>query len=255
MSVVYIQALRNLALRLETLKIHGHDQVAVTGDDWKNQMRAKLNKLNKKKAARERSASMPAGAKVGDNSLDDIRVEVEKCQKCALGKTRINTVFGVGDPNARLMFIGEGPGADEDRLGEPFVGRAGKLLNDMIQAMGLSRSDVYIANIVKCRPPGNRDPLPEEAAQCMPYLMRQLKMIRPEFLCALGAVPARNLLEKNEPIGKLRGSFHDFMGAKFLATYHPSYLLRNPAAKAESWKDLRLIMNEMGLKDPRGKNV
>ncbi|MDH5636942.1 MAG: uracil-DNA glycosylase [Nitrospinota bacterium] len=255
MSVAYIQALRNLALKLETLKIHGHDKVAVTGDDWKNQMRAKLNELNKKTAAKGKTSSGVAVAQVSDKSLDSIRAEVENCQKCALGKTRTNTVFGVGDPDARLMFIGEGPGAAEDLQGEPFVGRAGKLLNDMIQAMGLKRSDVYIANIVKCRPPGNRDPLPEESAQCMPYLMRQLKMIRPEYVCALGAVPAKNLLERNEPIGKLRSSFHDFMGTQFMATYHPSYLLRNPAAKAESWKDLKMIMDKMGLKDPRGKNV
>ncbi|MDH5756190.1 MAG: uracil-DNA glycosylase [Nitrospinota bacterium] len=280
MNAAYSRALRALALRLETLKIHGHDQLSVSCADWKEDMRSKLKKLKSATAqggaraqggataqkrirsqsgvntnTKEKVASLPPAAPVkADLTLEDIRVEVADCQKCALAKTRTNTVFGVGDPKARLVFVGEGPGAEEDKQGEPFVGRAGKLLNDMITAMGLKRSDVYIANIVKCRPPGNRDPLPEESAQCMPYLLRQLKVIAPDYICSLGAVSARNLLETTEAIGKLRGRFHDFEGMELLATYHPSYLLRNPGAKPEAWKDLRLLMKKLGLKDPRKNN-
>ncbi|MDH4184811.1 MAG: uracil-DNA glycosylase [Nitrospinota bacterium] len=253
MSREYQQALRELSLRLETLKIHGHGGVATDGEDWRLYLRNKLKELKasvaKKKPATA-GAHAPAG---GGETLEDIRAEVEKCRKCALAKTRTNTVFGVGNPKAELMFIGEGPGAEEDAQGEPFVGRAGKLLNDMIGAMGLSRGQVYIANIVKCRPPGNRDPLPEEAEKCMPYLTRQLKAIKPEYICALGAVPSKNLLNSEDTIGKLRGRFHDYQGINLLATYHPSYLLRNPSAKGESWKDLKLLMDKMGLEDPRGK--
>jgi DNA polymerase len=258
MSAAYLESLRLLALNLETLKLHGHRHVAA--DDlagWRAALASKLKKLKGQAKPKARaSAAIPAmePAPGGPQTLDDIRREVENCQKCRLAKTRANTVFGVGDPKARLMFIGEGPGADEDAQGEPFVGRAGKLLNEMIAAMGLTRDAVYIANIVKCRPPQNRDPEPDEAAMCKPYLLRQIDLIRPEFICALGAVPARNLLGTEETIGKLRGSFHSLGGSAFLATYHPSYLLRNQSAKAESWKDLQLLMKRMGLKDPRKKN-
>jgi DNA polymerase len=149
------------------------------------------------------------------------------------------------------MFIGEAPGAEEDRQGIPFVGRAGRLLTDMItKGMGLSREEVYIANILKCRPPENRDPQPDECANCLPYLERQLSIIRPEFLCLLGRVAAQNLLQTTVAMGKLRGRWHEVRGIKALVTYHPSYLLRNPPAKKDAWEDLQIIMKAMGLKIP-----
>ena len=189
----------------------------------------------------ERSAALAAVAR-----------EVAACTRCPeLARTRTQTVFGVGNPHARLAFLGEAPGADEDRQGEPFVGRAGKLLTDMIQkGMKLNRGDVYILNILRCRPPGNRNPLPIEAANCREYLDRQLAVIQPEFICCLGAVAAQNLLETTASIGKLRGRFHDYNGIRVLCTYHPAYLLRNPAAKRPTWDDLQLLMTEMGVEPP-----
>jgi DNA polymerase len=157
-------------------------------------------------------------------------------------------VFGVGSPDARLVFLGEAPGADEDRQGEPFVGRAGKLLTDIIEkGMRLRRRDVYILNILKCRPPGNRNPLPEEASNCREYLDWQLAVIQPEFICCLGAVAAQNLLDTTAPIGKLRGRFFDSHGARVMCTYHPAYVLRFPEAKRKVWEDIQMLMAEMGL--------
>ncbi len=181
-------------------------------------------------------------------ALADVAREVAACTRCAeLARTRTQTVFGVGNPNARLAFLGEAPGADEDRQGEPFVGRAGKLLTDMVQkGMKLRREDVYILNILRCRPPGNRNPLPVEAAACRQFLDAQLAIIQPEFICCLGAVAAQNLLQTTTSIGRLRGQFHDYQGIKVLCTYHPAYLLRNPAAKRPTWDDLQLLMAEMG---------
>jgi DNA polymerase len=181
------------------------------------------------------------------DSLERIGGEVAGCHKCELSKTRTNTVFGVGSPKAQLMFIGEAPGADEDKQGEPFVGRAGKLLTDMIKAMGLERNDVYIANILKCRPPKNRDPEPAEVEVCEPYLKRQIAQIKPRIICALGRVSAQTLLRSKTPISKLRGSFHKYEGIDLLPTFHPAYLLRNPAAKKDAWADLQMIMTELGL--------
>ncbi len=185
-------------------------------------------------------------------TLDAMRQEVAACTLChELATTRTQTVFGVGNPQARLCFLGEAPGADEDRQGEPFVGRAGKLLTDIIQkGMGLDRSDVYILNILKCRPPGNRNPAPEEAANCRGFLDRQLAAIAPEFLCCLGAVAAHNLLEVNTPIGRMRGDWFDYQGIRVMCTYHPAYLLRNPAAKEDTWEDIQMLMGEMGLEKP-----
>ncbi len=182
-------------------------------------------------------------------ALAAVARDVAACSRCGeLARTRTQTVFGVGNPHARLAFLGEAPGADEDRQGEPFVGRAGKLLTDMIEkGMKLQRSDVYILNILRCRPPGNRNPEPIEAAACREFLDRQLSIIQPEFLCCLGAVAAQNLLETTEAIGKLRGRLHDYHGIKVVCTYHPAYLLRNPAAKKQTWEDLQLLMREMGL--------
>jgi len=181
--------------------------------------------------------------------LQVIQQEVANCTRCPeLAATRTQTVFGVGNPAARLCFFGEAPGADEDRLGEPFVGRAGRLLDDIItKGMGLRREDVYILNVLKCHPPGNRNPSPEEAGNCFQFFERQLAAIQPEFLCCLGAVAAMNLLQTTESIGRLRGRFHDYRGIRVIATYHPAYLLRNPPAKKEVWKDIQLLMKEMGI--------
>jgi DNA polymerase len=180
-------------------------------------------------------------------ALAQVAQEVAACTRCAeLAQTRTQTVFGVGNPHARLVFCGEAPGADEDRQGEPFVGRAGQLLNDIIgKGMKMRREDVYILNILRCRPPNNRAPLPVEAANCREFLDRQLAIIQPDFICCLGAVAAQNLLGVDTPIGKLRGCIHDFHGIKVVCTYHPAYLLRNPAAKRPVWDDIQMLMAEM----------
>lgn len=181
--------------------------------------------------------------------------EVAICRKCAnLAATRTQTVFADGSPSARLMFIGEAPGADEDRTGIPFVGRAGQLLTDMItKGMGLKRQDVYIANILKCRPPENREPSGDEAANCLPYLERQIDIIRPEFICLLGRVAVQYLLGTTLSMGKLRGKWYRYQGIPTIVTYHPAYLLRTPSAKKDAWEDLQILMNAMGLPVPSRK--
>jgi DNA polymerase len=182
-------------------------------------------------------------------SLEVLQQQVAGCTRCQeLARTRTQTVFGVGNPAARLCFLGEAPGADEDRLGEPFVGRAGKLLTDIIKACRLKREDVYILNMIKCRPPQNRNPLPQELSNCRGYLERQLDLIQPEFICCLGAVAAQNLLGTTISIGKLRGTVHSFRGAKVVCTYHPAFLLRSPGFKKQAWDDMKLLMREMGVK-------
>jgi uracil-DNA glycosylase family 4 len=184
--------------------------------------------------------------------LAALAAEVAICRRCpALAASRTQTVFGTGSPTARLMFIGEAPGAEEDRLGEPFVGRAGVLLTDMItKGMGLQRSEVYIANILKSRPPENRDPEPVEIANCLPYLERQVAIIRPEYLCLLGRIASQTLMETALPMSRLRGKWHRYRGIPTIVTYHPAYLLRNPAAKKDAWEDLKMLMQAMGLKPP-----
>jgi len=179
-----------------------------------------------------------------------IREDLGECTRCGLHKGRQHIVFGVGDPRAQLMFVGEGPGADEDQQGEPFVGRAGQLLNKMIEAMGLKREDVYIANVVKCRPPGNRTPERDECETCSPFLLRQIEAIAPKVIVALGAVAARNLLAVNQPMSALRGRWHDFRGTRLAVTYHPAFLLRDPRQKKESWKDLQMVMESLALPLP-----
>ena len=187
----------------------------------------------------------PAEKRKALQVLDE--TQVVGCQKCAvLVQNRTQTVFGVGDPNAELMFVGEAPGADEDRQGEPFVGAAGQLLTRILKACGLTREQVFIANVLKCRPPGNRTPLPDEIANCFPNLERQIDIIRPKFICCLGAVAAQALLGTTLGISKLRGRFHAFHGAQVLCTYHPAYLLRNPAAKRDVWEDMKKLMAAMG---------
>ncbi len=186
--------------------------------------------------------------RIENDSLEKIRVDIgPDCTRCKLHKARTQVVFGVGNPKAELVFVGEGPGHDEDIQGEPFVGRAGKLLTQMIEAMGLKRSDVYIANVVKCRPPENRLPEKDEIAACSPYLLRQIAAIKPKVIVCLGACSAQTLLQTNQGISRFRGEFFDFHGAKLMATYHPAYLLRNPPAKADVWKDLQKVMAVLGL--------
>ncbi len=183
-------------------------------------------------------------------ALMAIRELIGDCTRCRLAAGRNKLVFGDGDPNARLMFVGEGPGADEDAQGLPFVGRAGQLLNNMIGAMGLKREQVYIANIVKCRPPQNRKPEPDEAHTCTPFLERQIEVVRPEVLVALGATAANYLLGMKGSIASMRGRMHDYRGIQAIVTYHPAYLLRDPTQKKEAWKDLQMAMTVLGLKPP-----
>jgi|HubBroStandDraft_5_1064220.scaffolds.fasta_scaffold111715_2 uracil-DNA glycosylase family 4 len=189
--------------------------------------------------------------RVEGDTLPLIREFIGECTRCKLSKGRTKIVFGTGSPKARLMFVGEGPGRDEDLSGEPFVGRAGKLLTDMIKAMGLQREDVYIANIVKCRPPENRQPEHDEVEACSPFLMRQIDVIRPQVICTLGNTPTQTLLQTTQGISKFRGQWFDFRDTKLLPTYHPAYLLRNPAAKADVWKDLQKVMAVLGLQAPK----
>lgn len=185
------------------------------------------------------------------NSMTEAEAAVKACVKCKLSKSRTNTVFGSGNPRAELMFIGEGPGEQEDLQCLPFVGAAGKLLTKMIEAMGLQREDVYIANIVKCRPPNNRKPEPDEVQSCFGYLDAQIGFVKPKLVVALGATAVEALLNTEERIGKLRGKVLPFRKIKLIATYHPAYLLRNPPAKKQVWEDLQLAMEELGLKRPQ----
>ncbi len=185
--------------------------------------------------------------------LNELAGQVAACTKCPqLAQTRTQTVFSSGTASPRLMFIGEAPGADEDRTGIPFVGKAGQLLNDMItKGMGLSRDDVYVANVLKCRPPENRTPEPDEMANCFGYLERQIEVVHPEFLCLLGKTAATAMLNTALPMSRLRSKWHRYRGIPTIATYHPSYLLRQPAAKKEAWEDLQMLMLAMGLKVPK----
>lgn len=181
--------------------------------------------------------------------LQVLQQQVSQCTRCPeLVESRTQTVFGVGNVRPRLCFFGEAPGRDEDQQGEPFVGAAGQLLNKIIQAMTLERSDVYILNVLKCRPPQNRNPEPDEVSNCRPYFERQLEILQPEFICCLGAYAARTLLDTELSVGKLRGRFHDYGAARVLVTYHPAYLLRNESAKRSTWEDMQMLMAEMGLK-------
>jgi DNA polymerase len=183
-------------------------------------------------------------------ALKLIRDDIGDCTRCALHAGRHSIVFADGSPAARLMFVGEGPGADEDAQGLPFVGRAGQLLNNMIAAMGLKREEVYIANVVKCRPPGNRTPEPDEANTCSQFLFRQIDVVRPQVLVALGATAATYLLGARQPLAGLRGRVHAFRGMSLIITYHPAFLLRDPRQKKEAWADLQIAMKELGLKAP-----
>jgi len=194
-----------------------------------------------------------AADRITGDTLPKIREDLGECTRCKLHRTRHKIVFGDGSAEARLVFVGEGPGADEDAQGLPFVGRAGKLLTQMIEAMGLERREVYICNVVKCRPPENRTPERDEVATCSPFLFRQLDALKPQVIVCLGGVAAQTLLETNRGISHFRGQWLNFRGYKLLATYHPAYLLRNPGAKGEVWKDLQKVMAELGLEVKRPK--
>jgi len=186
------------------------------------------------------------------SSLEQVREFIGDCRRCKLWPMRTNLVFGVGNPAAELMFVGEAPGADEDLRGEPFVGRAGQLLTDIIErGMGMPRSEVYICNVIKCRPPGNRNPEPDEVASCEPFLLRQIEIVRPRVIVGLGTFAVQALLKVKTPISRLRGNWHELRGIRMMPTFHPAYLLRNPADKRLVWQDIQLVMNELGRPIPK----
>lgn len=224
------------------------DQQEIYGDLLFEDLSGALKEIEMKKktvsvVAEKTSVSLDDNLFLEDfqktESLDELNSKICNCQKCALGKTRTKFVFGVGNPNADAMLIGEAPGADEDKQGEPFVGRAGKLLNDILKAVKFEREEVFIANILKCRPPNNRDPLPGEMETCIPYLHKQIELIKPKVILCLGRVAANGLLEKKLSLGQLRENVYDFNGIKVLATYHPAALLRNPNWKRGCWEDVQ----------------
>jgi uracil-DNA glycosylase family 4 len=185
------------------------------------------------------------------NSLKELEHFINDCDKCRLSKERKNIVFGEGSPHARLVFVGEAPGMDEDLTGKPFVGQAGRLLTDIIKAMGLTRDEVYICNIIKCHPPRNRDPERDEIEMCLPFLETQLSLIQPEIICAIGRISAQSLVREDFKITRERGQWQSFRGIPLMPTYHPAYLLRYPQAKKDVWDDMQQIMKKLGLKDPR----
>lgn len=186
-----------------------------------------------------------SGAESVPDTLDGLAAFLKDCDRCPLAERRKNIVFGEGSPSARLLFVGEGPGAEEDRSGRPFVGQAGRLLDGMITALGFDRHQIYIANIVKCRPPGNRDPKPEEMAECSPFLDRQVELIRPEVIVALGRVAARYMTGTDKTMGALRGRWGRFKGTDLMSTYHPAYLLRSPQEKRKVWEDLKMVLEKL----------
>lgn len=200
-------------------------------------------------AAETRPAGRELSSSPAAPTLENVRNELGDCQRCPLGQSRTNLVFGEGNPHANLVFVGEAPGADEDEQGKPFVGRAGQLLTKIITAMGLSREDVFICNILKCRPPGNRNPKPEEIHACEPFLIRQLQAIKPKVICALGTFAAHTLLKTDVAITILRGKFYSYQGIQLMPTYHPAYLLRNPGAKKPVWEDIQMVMKLLGVKN------
>ncbi len=198
------------------------------------------------------STPFPSSEKgCGSDALLAVRRDLGACSRCKLASGRTHLVFGVGDPRAELMFVGEGPGADEDLKGEPFVGKAGQLLTKMIEAMGYRREDVYIANVVKCRPPGNRNPEPDEIEACEPFLRAQIAAIAPKVVVALGKFAAQTLLRDTTPISRLRGGWREYEGVRLMPTFHPAYLLRSPEEKKKAWGDLQLVMKELGRSPPQ----
>jgi uracil-DNA glycosylase family 4 len=210
---------------------------------------ATLTPLGIPRAAAAASAQVPSGATArggGDRSLDEVRAELGDCRRCKLAAGRTNIVFGQGNPQARLMFVGEAPGADEDEQGLAFVGKAGQLLTRIIEAIGMTRDEVFIANVIKCRPPQNRNPEPDEILSCQPFLEQQIDTIRPEIIVALGKFSGQWLLKTAEPISKIRGRLGEYRGVRVMPTYHPAYLLRNPSAKREVWEDMKAVRELLG---------
>lgn len=205
-----------------------------------------IDKWGKKGVSLKETSDCGLGKKgvLSNETLETIRIDLGDCRRCKLSNSRKNIVFGKGDPRARLVFVGEGPGFEEDASGEPFIGAAGRLLTKIIQAIKLTREQVYICNIIKCRPPGNRNPEPDEIERCFPFLKRQIAVIKPDFICTLGTFASQTLLETKKPISRLRGRFYDFMGIKLIPTYHPAYLLRNPDKKRDVWEDMKKLMKE-----------
>jgi uracil-DNA glycosylase len=246
-----------LALRAALLKENGLDYAF---DRTAHQV-ADLSEAPEAKAIPRAPAQVPSAAVLPPTQADGgdpaerlkaLRDHIGDCRRCRLCERRTQIVFGVGNPKARIMFVGEGPGAEEDRQGEPFVGRAGQLLTDIItKGMGLKRSDVYIANVVKCRPPDNRVPEPDEMAACIPFLEAQIEAIRPEVIVALGATAVQGLLGVKVQITKFRGEWTNFKGTPLMPTFHPSYLLRNPSAKKEVWVDIQTVMKKLGMDLPK----
>ena len=202
------------------------------------EVRLSYSSLNKITPRKPRASSSKS------ETLQKFNLQIKDCTKCRLHQGRTKFVFGVGNPNATVMFIGEGPGKDEDLKGEPFVGRAGQLLDKILAAIQFDRTQVYIANVVKCRPPNNRDPQPDEMSECMPYLKRQIEIINPRLICCLGRISAQSLLGVTTPLGKLRGRFIDFEGRKLMVTYHPAALLRFPEYKRQTWEDVQMLRRE-----------
>ena len=229
-----------------------YEELGVTGINRDPKWRRRDDGRQAGEAVAPADESVPVTiARSSVEALDAIRQDLGDCTRCKLhaqGRTQI--VFGVGNPTADVMFVGEAPGADEDLQGVPFVGRAGQLLTKMIEAMGFTRSDVYIANVLKCRPPGNRNPEPDEIASCEPFLFRQLASVEPRVVIALGAFAARTLLKTDEPISRLRGRVFDYRGAKLIPTFHPSFLLRSPGYKREAWEDLKKALSILGRELP-----
>ncbi|MBY0470848.1 uracil-DNA glycosylase [bacterium] len=230
-----------------------------TTQTWKRSLPAKAVVMARKSSSKKalpkselliQAAAAPAANRKSE-TLDEICADLGACQRCKLGKSRTNIVFGDGNPKAELVFVGEAPGENEDLEGRPFIGRAGQLLEKMIEAMGLSRSEVYICNVVKCRPPENRNPETDEIESCSPFLFRQLDQIQPKVVVALGKFAAQTLLQTETRISELRGKFYPYRGAKLIPTFHPAYLLRNPPSKREAWEDLQLVAKELGLEIPK----
>ena len=213
--------------------------LGVTGFDCSEESLARMGRWGKPRTRENRA-----------DDLETIRSDLGDCRRCRLSEKRRHLVFGAGNPKARLMFVGEAPGYDEDMKGQPFVGESGQLLTKMIEGMGLRRDAVYIANVIKCRPTENRNPAPDEIVRCLPFLARQIMAVSPEVICTLGAVATQALLGTQEGITRLRGNFHDYRGIRVMPTFHPAYLLRSPDKKREAWEDLKKIMAVLGLKRP-----
>jgi DNA polymerase len=235
----HLRHYRNLGVRLTAGTTAASREGSKSGDAARQDLPA--NNSHRDPLVRIPRATLFDEQDLTYEDLEKVRADLGDCQRCKLAPTRTNIVFGVGNPHAELMFVGEAPGADEDAQGIPFVGRAGQLLTKIIQAIDMKREDVYICNILKCRPPQNRNPEPDEIATCQPFLLRQIASVQPRIICALGAIGAQTLLRTKEPITKLRGRFIDFYGTKFMATFHPAYLLRNPSEKRRVWEDVQKI--------------